>query len=106
MHIFYTIVGEAPERIYHTEVMNPQDDWRTWYVGIGVPILEPELPFEGVDMPLVPSKFGSAPGLVRQLRDPYIFEDDARTFLYYVAGGERAISVARLLVSTVLDFSG
>ncbi|WPT12331.1 R118 [Picochlorum sp. SENEW3] len=100
VHIFYTIVDEAPERIYHTEVMNPQADWTTWYVGIGVPILEPELPFEGVEMPLVPSEFGPAPGLVRQLRDPYIFEDDEDIVLFYVAGGERSISIARLLVST------
>ncbi|KAI8100253.1 hypothetical protein M9434_007214 [Picochlorum sp. BPE23] len=103
VYIFYTIVGEAPERIYYTEVMNPWDDWRAWHVGIGVPILEPELPFEGVNMPLVPSKFGAAPGTVRQLRDPYVFVDDSKLYLYYVAGGEKAISVATLEVSTALN---
>ena len=34
---------------------------------------------------------------VRQLRDPYVFEDDdGSLYLFYVGGGEQAIGVARL----------
>jgi hypothetical protein len=41
----------------------------------------PTLDYEGGHLPLKPSEFSLAPEPVRQLRDPAIFREGARTYL-------------------------
>jgi hypothetical protein len=59
-------------------------------------VLRPETPWEGASAPVVPSKRSTAYGLVNQLRDPAIFEEDGRTYLLYAVGGESGIALAEV----------
>jgi len=98
LNIFYTAKGHSPERIFLTSVDLTRDDWQeSTPVQAPVEILRPEYPWEGSTAPLVPSGKGIAHGLVNQLRDPYVFEDEGRLYLFYAGGGEQAIGMAHLV---------
>jgi hypothetical protein len=94
--VFYTDVGDIPERILLTEIVL-EPDWMTWSAADALVVLEPEFDWEGADLPLEPSVRGNAPGPVRQLRDPAIFVEDGRIYLLYSVSGESGIAIAELI---------
>ena len=100
LHVFWTRLGEAPERIYHATLghatMGLAGDWRDWRLSEPTEILRPEHQWEGSDLPLEPSGFGAVEGPVNQLRDPGVFEDGGRVFLFYSGAGESGIGLAEL----------
>lgn len=96
LHIFWTRVGDAPERILHSRV-KLRGDWRGWRVEGGpAELLRPELPWEGADLPVAPSWRGAIDLAVNQLRDPAIFEESGRLLLLYAVQGEAGIALAEL----------
>lgn len=96
LRVFYTDVGEAPERIMLAEIALNQD-WQQWQACLLGTVLEPEEPWEGADLPLEPSRRGAIMQRVRQLRDPAVFEEDGHTYLLYSVAGEHGIAIAELL---------
>ena len=93
--LFYTRIGDIPERIFLSTVrLTP--DWNQWRASEGMLVLPPEMPYEGADLPLEASKAGPAPGRVRQLRDPEIYREGAKTYLLYSVAGESGIATAEL----------
>jgi hypothetical protein len=96
LHVFYSNAGDCPERILHAEI-DLRPDWQAWQTGPVETVLEPEREYEGADLPLEPSRRGWAPERVRQLRDPGIFEEDGRTYLFYSIAGEAGIAGAEIL---------
>lgn len=95
LFVFYTMVGDRPERILMSEIeLHP--DWMTWSATEPVTVLEPEFDWEGANMPLEPSYRGTIMGPVRQLRDPAIFVENGRTFFLYSVAGESGIAIAEL----------
>ena len=50
------------------------------------------------DAPLTPSVRSTAYGMVNQLRDPAIFEEDGRMFLLYAVAGESGIAIAEVFL--------
>jgi hypothetical protein len=95
--VFWTQVGEAPERILLSRI-DLTGDWHNWKDGAPTEILRPERSWEGADAPLVPSVRSTAYGRVNQLRDPAIFEEDGRTYLLYAIAGESGIAIAEVLI--------
>lgn len=93
--VFWTQVGEAPERILLSRI-DLSGDWFGWTEGTAREVLRPERSWEGADAPLVPSIRSTAYGQVNQLRDPAILEDDGRVYLFYAVAGESGIAVAEL----------
>jgi hypothetical protein len=93
--VFYTVVGEAPERIVVSTV-DLSGDWRSWREGPADPVLEPEREYEGADLPLVPSIRGEVTTRARQLRDPAVYREEGRTYLLYSVAGESGIAIAEL----------
>ena len=93
--VFWTQVGDTPERIYASEVdlSKPFNEWRE---SDPVEVLRPELEWEGANAPLEPSVRSVAYGIVNQLRDPAVLEEDGNVYLFYAGGGEAGIGVARL----------
>jgi len=59
-------------------------------------VLEPELDYEGGNLPRVPSKRGLVSEPVCQLRDPAIFSENGRTWLLYSVAGENGIAIAEI----------
>jgi hypothetical protein len=94
--VFYTNAGDCPERILRATVaLTP--DWSAWRASAPDLVLAPELPYEGADLPCLPSRRGLTAEPVHQVRDPAIFREDGRTYLLYTVAGERGIAIAELL---------
>ncbi|MFA4943774.1 MAG: sulfatase-like hydrolase/transferase [Lentisphaeria bacterium] len=93
--LLYTLVREAPERIYLATVDLSQD-WQAWKPSRPEIILQPAMDYEGVNLPLQPSGNGVAMKPVRQLRDPAIYEEDGKRYLLYSVAGEQGIAIAEL----------
>jgi hypothetical protein len=97
LYVFWTQVGEAPERILLSSI-DLRPDWSAWKVSDPIEVLRPERDWEGADAPLVPSIRSTAYGHVNQLRDPAIFEEDGNVFLLYAVAGESGIAIAQVFL--------
>ncbi len=95
LSVFYTNAGDCPERILLSTI-DLRSDWLHWQASAPVVVLEPELPYEGGDLPRVPSARGLVHEPVCQLRDPAIFCEDGRTYLLYAVAGEHGIAIAEI----------
>jgi hypothetical protein len=95
--VFWTQVGDVPERILLSRIDLTQD-WLQWNDGPSVEILRPERSWEGADAPLTPSLRSTAYGQVNQLRDPAVYEEDGRIYLLYAVAGESGIAIAEILL--------
>jgi hypothetical protein len=97
LHVFFTMAGHSPERILATNVKLTEADW---YAAAPqqspVEILRAERDWEGASLALRPSRDGIAREPENALRDPFVFSDEGRLYLFYAGGGEQAIGLARL----------
>ena len=71
-------------------------DWKSWKASAAVDVLGPEAPYECPTLPNLPSEAGDVKGPVRQVRDPGVFEENGRTFLFYSVCGEQGIAAAEV----------
>ncbi len=95
LYVFWTQVGEAPERILLSTIdLTP--DWLEWRESAPIEMLRPERDWEGAEAPLEPSIRSTAYGHVNQLRDPAIFEENGEVFLLYAVAGESGIAIAQV----------
>lgn len=95
-HLFYHRIGDRPECILHATV-DMTGDWMGWTASEPRVLLQPELEWEGADLPLETSVMGAAIGRQRELRDPCFFEDeDGSRYLLYCGASESGIGIARL----------
>ena len=94
--VFYTAVGDCPERILHSTI-NLTPDWHAWKPSAASVVLEPELDYEGANVPRAPSVRGLAKDPVCELRDPALFEERGRTWLLWSVAGERGIALGELI---------
>lgn len=93
--VFHSRIGDEPERIL-VSTIDLRNDWRTWSASEPETVLAPELPYEGADLPLRPSRAGAIWEPARELRDPAVLVEDGRVFLFYAVAGERGIALAEL----------
>jgi hypothetical protein len=103
LYIFWSRVGDAPERILCSTIDLSPNDWGKWKASEPIEILRPENVWEGAALPIEPSIRGESPGIVNQLRDPAIFEEDGHTYLLYSCAGEQAIAIAGILIGGHVD---
>ncbi|MDP8921970.1 MAG: hypothetical protein M3O34_03740 [Chloroflexota bacterium] len=96
LSVFFTSVGDCPERILLSTI-DLSGDWLVWRASDPLPVLEPELEYEGGQLVLEPSRRGLVMGPVRQLRDPAIYREDGRTYPLYSVVGEYGIAIGELL---------
>lgn len=94
--VYYTRVGDAPERIVVADVA-VSGDWSGWRQVGPRAELKPEAAYEGAALRIAPSVRGGVFAPVRQLRDPAVFQDGARSYLLYSIAGEQGIAIAELL---------
>lgn len=95
LHVFFTAIGDAPERIMMSTLARA-GDWNSWKASAPVEVLQPAASYECATLPNTPSEGGDVKGPVRQLRDPAIFEESGRVFLFYSFCGEQGIAAAEL----------
>ena len=98
LQVFLTRRGDRPERIQvaMVDLTPPPEDWSA-DPHPPETVLWPSAAFEGGDLPLVTSSDGSVDEPVRALRDPALFTDDDRTYLFYAVAGERGIAGATIV---------
>lgn len=95
LDILFSRGGDCPEHILRSR-MSLTGDWQTWQPSEPESILEPEMPWEGGDLPLASSRFGAIHGPARQLRDPALFAEDGQWYLLYSIAGESGLAIAML----------
>jgi len=98
LYVFWTQVGDTPERILLSTI-DLSGDWQDWQETEAVEVLRPERSWEGADAPLEPSVRSVAYGQVNQLRDPAIFVEGNRTYLLYAVAGESGIAIAEVEIA-------
>lgn len=93
LFVFWTQVGDAPERILLSTV-DLRGHWMHWRESAPIEVLRPERRWEGADAPLEPSVRSVAYGKVNQLRDPAVYVEDDAVYLLYAVAGESGIAIA------------
>ena len=97
LHVFFTAIGDAPERVLMSTIeLTP--DWKDWRAKPAVEVLQPERRYECADLVSAPSERGDVEGRVRQIRDPFVFEAQGEAFLFYSVCGEQGIAAARIAI--------
>lgn len=95
LYVFWTQVGDAPERILLSTI-DISGDWRRWQASSPTLVMQPETVWEGAELPVLASTRGAIEEPANQLRDPFVFEEAGNTWLFYSVAGEAGIGVARL----------
>lgn len=95
LYVFFTGIGDAPERVMLSTI-DLTKDWKEWSISPPVEVLRPEALYECAALPNVRSEAGDVKGPVRQMRDPGVFEENGRTYLFYSYCGEQGIAAAEL----------
>jgi hypothetical protein len=95
LHVFFTAIGDAPERVLMSTV-ELTEDWMTWQATPSIEVLRPQARYECANLPNAPSKAGDVEVPVRQLRDPFVFKEGGRALLFYATCGEQGIAGATL----------
>lgn len=97
LQVFLTRRGDRPERIQVTgiDLGAPVEEWRA-DPHPPETVLWPEREYEGGTRSISASERGAASEPTRALRDPAVYEEDGRAFLFYAIEGERGIAGAEL----------
>ncbi len=95
LYVFFTAIGDVPERVMLATI-DMRGDWAMWRASPPMLVVQPEEPYECADLPLAPSESGDVDVPVRQIRDPFVFEDLGRAYLFYATCGEQGIAGAEL----------
>jgi hypothetical protein len=93
--VAFTAIGDAPERVLLSSI-DLSGDWTTWRASAPVEVLRPEAAYECSGLPDAPSEAGDVEVPVKQIRDPFLFEDEGRTYLFYSICGEQGIAAAEV----------
>lgn len=99
--VFYSLMSDTPERILVSS-LNIGSDWRRPTISRPHDVLWPETWYEGIDVPLAASEPGPT-GRAQQLRDPHVFRDEGRTWLFYSIAGESGIALAELKITSAAE---
>lgn len=97
LYVFFTAIGDAPERVLMSTI-DTVGDWNGWRASVPVDVVQPEASYECVDLPNAPSAAGDIDVPVRQIRDPFVFEEAGRTYLFYSTCGEQGIAAAVITI--------
>lgn len=95
LQVFYSRIGDAPERILLSQIpLN--NSWDSWTASKPVEVVRPERVYEGGKLPVAASQQGLYYGKVRQLRDPFVYEENGKLYLLYAVAGEAGIAIGEI----------
>ena len=96
LQVIYTNVGDAPESLL-LSVIALTDDWLHWQASAPVQLLKPEFAYEGSSVECTASVRGMSVIARNELRDPALFFDGDKHYVYYSIASEQGIAGASLL---------
>ncbi len=93
LHVFYTRIGDKPERILLTQygLHASPEEWEKKYTQV---VALPEKSYEGNGEKLRRSTPGMARNVRRELRDPAVYVEDEKLYLLYSSAGEQGICMS------------
>jgi len=94
--VYYTRIGDAPERILRNPLNLADADWLNWLAHGEEEVLRPETAYEGAALPIAPSVSGPAYSAANALRDPHILTHMGEKYMFYSVCGEQGIAVCKL----------
>ena len=97
LSIYYSRVGDKPERILRSTVDLSTTPWLNWKASAPTEVIKPKMDYEGADLPVLASERGKAKHRVHQLRDPALLVEDSCSYLFYSVAGESGIAVAKFV---------
>jgi hypothetical protein len=97
LQVFFTVIGDAPERMMFTTI-DLTKDWSEWRVAPAVEVMRPQTDYECANVPAAPSQVGDVLGRVQQMRDPHVFQDGGKTYLFYAICGEQGVAAAEIVL--------
>ena len=95
LHVFFTAIGDTPERVM-IGAIDLAGDWSSWRASPPADVLQPETAYECTNLPNAPSEAGDIAIPVRQIRDPFVFEEGGHVYLFYSICGEQGIAAAEI----------
>ena len=95
LHVFFTGIGDTPERVMLSSI-DLAGDWSTWRASAPIDVLQPETGYECTNLFNRPSEAGDIAIPVRQIRDPFVFEENGHAYLFYSICGEQGIAGAEI----------
>ncbi len=96
-YLFWTRVGDAPERILVSR-LDTSSDWLHWRMDEAEEVHRPRKPWEGALLENQASSYGSSMQPVNQLRDPAIYCEDDNIYLLYSSAGEQGIAMGEIRI--------
>lgn len=95
LEVFFTKIGDKPERIYRgiLKLLYNQKNWKITNIE---EILRPTKVYEGSKIKLEKSEPGPSKKIENAVRDPYILNDNNKTYLFYSIKGEKGIALAKI----------
>lgn len=94
IEVFYSGLYQTPERIMKFDILVDEFP-KNWAVSNSQCVRAPTENWEGSQFKLIPSK-KSYGNKRNQLRDPFLFNDSGKNYLFYSVAGESGIAVAEL----------
>ena len=96
IYVFFSSVTDNPEHIKVGELIINEKNNACSITNIKS-IIEPELYYEHHNSEFIKSDYGGTNNFVRQLRDPYVFNDDKDIYILYTVCGEKGIAIAKII---------
>jgi hypothetical protein len=90
IEVFFSAIGDAPEKILHTAILMT-GDWSQWRATSYEDVLTPQAKYECPEMLEAPSEAGEIYGPAKQLRDPALFLEGGKVYLFYTVCGEQGV---------------
>jgi hypothetical protein len=97
LEVFFSAMRDAPERILHTAI-HLEGDWSQWKTSGYDEVLTPQAAYECPDLPVTPSEVGEIQGPAKQLRDPAVYVEGGKIYLFYSICGEQGIAGAEVTI--------
>ena len=95
LYVFYSRIGDRPERILASRI-RLDSRWKETEFEGPVEVVRPETEYEGASLDLEKSEAGAVYGRVNQLRDPALYREGEDLYLLYSCAGESGICIGRL----------